>query len=269
MDILTHTLSGFAVGTVIASFSKKGVKEKLLIIGTGGLAGALPDLDAISLWSRFDSTIGNFFKLETTGREIYSGKYRYSHHAFMHSIAAALFITLLLGIISYVICNKFRKQNISKLYKYFIKNKLIHYSFILGFLIHLIEDMPTPASVWGGVNLFWPAKTYVGGAGKIWWWNNYDLFLIVLGVVIINSILHTFSFMNSKIKAKIITLVFILGFTLSLKQIHAREYNFAYTGHTNKYSEFEAKSKAIQKEILGKRLHSVMESFDNKLSIYF
>jgi hypothetical protein len=49
--------------------------------------------------------------------------------------------------------------------------------------------MPTPASTWGGVNFFWPFKTYIGGTGHIWWWNNYDIFLIVVAVIIINLIM--------------------------------------------------------------------------------
>ena len=54
------TLTGVAVGTVIATVSGTSWKHKSLIVFFGGLGGALPDFDAISLWSRFDATIGSF-----------------------------------------------------------------------------------------------------------------------------------------------------------------------------------------------------------------
>ena len=58
MDIITHTLSGVATGTVVMSFSPKGYKAKLGILSISGFGAALPDLDAISLWSRFDNLFG-------------------------------------------------------------------------------------------------------------------------------------------------------------------------------------------------------------------
>ena len=44
-------------------------------------------------------------------------------------------------------------------------------------------------TVWNGVNFFWPSKYYIGGTGDIWWWNNYDIFLIVLSVVLTNTVI--------------------------------------------------------------------------------
>ena len=269
MDILTHTLSGLATGTVIAGFSRERLKSKLYIIATGGIAGALPDLDAISLWSGFDATFGRLFNLEHTGREIYSGKFWYSHHAFMHSIAAAMIISALIGTVNYLLKEKFRKPIFRRLIKSIRNNRLLHISFISGYLVHLFEDMPTPASSWGGVNLFWPSRTYVGGVGDIWWWNNYDIFLIVLGVLVINLILLSIRFTRKNWKPGIISGVFMLGLLFSLYQIKSREFDFAYSGNTNRYHEFEAKSKDVQKEILGKQLFNLMETFDNKLIVYF
>jgi len=43
------------------SFSRRGSLEKTGITSLSGFGAALPDLDAISLWSRFDSTIGKFY----------------------------------------------------------------------------------------------------------------------------------------------------------------------------------------------------------------
>jgi len=50
MDIISHTLTGVAVGTVVATYSDQSWRSKTLIILTGGFGGALPDLDAVSLW---------------------------------------------------------------------------------------------------------------------------------------------------------------------------------------------------------------------------
>lgn len=269
MDLLTHTLSGVVAGTLVASFSRKGLKHKLLIIGAGGFAGALPDIDAISLWSGFDVTFGRFFNLSHTGREIYSEKFWYSHHGFMHSIFAALLISILSGFWGYGFSQRWRKMKLSGLLTRFKQRRLIHFAFILGFIIHLVEDMPTPSSAWGGVNLFWPSNTYIGGFGRIWWWNNYDIFLIVCSVLILNLALLCIPALRQKLKRLCMISVFSIGFTFALIQINTRPVDFAYKGSTSRYNEFEEKSKEIQKEILGTKLYNMMESFDNKLRIYF
>ena len=58
MDILTHTFSGFACGTVVASLHQGTLFDKVGIVLAGSIGGCLPDLDAISLWSGFDQYIG-------------------------------------------------------------------------------------------------------------------------------------------------------------------------------------------------------------------
>ncbi len=269
MDILTHTLSGVAVGTVAAGFSDYGQQNKLKIILLSGFGGALPDIDAISLWSGFDSTIGNFFNLSVSGKEIYSSKFWYSHHAFTHSLIAGLLFAVSIGIISYLIETIFKISKSKSLINSINKNKVMIIGFFLGFVIHLIEDMPTPASTWGGINFFWPSKSYIGGTGDIWWWNNYDIFLIVVLVIFLNIILIIIKrYINFNLK-KLTVGVFIIGFTIALIQIKTRDFDFAYVGHAKNYQQFENKSKQIQKDILGDRLYKIMESFDNKLKIYF
>ena len=117
MDILTHTLSGIAVGTVIASFTNKGFKQKLGLIALSGFGGALPDFDAISLWSKFDSTIGELFNLNYTGKEIYFSKLWYSHHGALHSIFGGILIAVIIAIITYLIKSKFKKFTFNDLLK--------------------------------------------------------------------------------------------------------------------------------------------------------
>ncbi len=99
MDILSHSLSGVAFGTVIASFTDKGFKRKAGVVLLSGFGGALPDIDAISLWSKFDTTIGHFFGLAHSGNEIYFSKFWYSHHGAMHSLLVAGIVTLIIGIL--------------------------------------------------------------------------------------------------------------------------------------------------------------------------
>lgn len=70
--------------------------------------------------------------------------------------------------------------------------------FFLAGTFHLLEDMPTPDNIWGGVRIFFPFEVYIGGWNYIWWWNNYDLFLIILLTAILAIILlyipHSFRF---------------------------------------------------------------------------
>lgn len=269
MDILTHTISGVAVGTVVSSFSNNGFKDKFRIVLACGIAGALPDIDAISLWSGFDSTIGEFFNLENSGKEIYSAKLWYSHHAFMHSVMAGLILAGIIGLFVYLFGSNFRDLKYSELINSLRRQSLLLIGFSLAFFIHLIEDMPTPASSWEGVNLFWPNKSYYGGTGDIWWWNNYDIFLIVIGVVIINwflALIKRVIFIDIR---KFTVGVFLIGFILGTIQIKTRDFDFSYSGSTNKYQEFEMKSKELQKEILGDDLFQLMEKMDDKLKIYF
>ncbi|KXX69783.1 metal-dependent hydrolase [Flammeovirga sp. SJP92] len=269
MDILTHTLSGVAVGTVASSFDNSGFTQKLKIILLSGIAGALPDLDAISLWSGFDSTLGTLFNLSTSGRDIYSAKFWYSHHAFLHSAVAGLLITGVLGVLFMLLGSSPKSGKKKSRLSILSKERFTLTAFFFGFLMHLIEDMPTPASTWGGVNLLWPSNTYIGGFGYIWWWNNYDIFLIVVSVIIANILLMAIGgFLDFNIK-RLTVMVFTLGFILAVYQIKTRGFDFAYKGRTVKYQEYETKSKEIQKEILGEKLYTLMESFDNKLRIYF
>jgi inner membrane protein len=269
MDIVTHTLSGVAIGTVVMSFTKGGFFEKTGIIILSGFGAALPDLDAISLWSRFDTTIGKLFRLDHSGKEIYFSKFWFSHHAFLHSILAGLFIAICIGICSYLIFSWRDKKTISGLVSSLTNQRLILLGLLSGFIIHLIEDMPTPSCVWGGVNLFWPSKNYIGGTGDIWWWNNYDIFIIVIMIILTNLVL---GLLRSWIKIdywKLTISVLIIGLTLTIIQIKSRDFDFNYTGHTPNYDVYENKSKELQKEILGDRIYNYMVSLDNKIPVNF
>lgn len=257
MDILIHTLSGTTVATAMAGYFGKSKRERIALVGLGAFAGALPDFDAISLWSKFDATIGKWLNLTHTGKEIYFGKFWYSHHAFLHSIAGVLCIIACFFLLNRLFISSFPIKKIV----------LPAATFFLSFCSHLLGDMPTPASVWGGVALCFPAEQYVGGWGKIWWWNNYDIFLILLCCTSINFIL-LITIRQDWRKRLTVGLVGI-AFLLISYQVNTRGVDFAYTGHTSKFQDYEKKSLTIQRNILGNSLFNVMVWFDQKLPVYF
>ena len=270
MDILTHIATGVAIGTTIIVCTKGNKLKKASIIFAGALGGALPDIDAISLWSKFDSTLGKFFELQHSGSEIYSAKYWYSHHGFMHSILASLLMAFILMLAVYFITWGFRHISLSLFFVSIKKNSAILSSFLGGYITHLLCDMPTPSGSWGGINLFFPLNTYSGGWGKIWWWNNYDIFLIINVVILINLIILTIRHI-AKFKLNLLSL-FVSAFAIVLivVQLNTRGFNFNYTISTsNNYQKCESKSKEIQNKILGDKLYDKMKRFDNSVPIYF
>ncbi len=149
----------------------------------------------------------------------YSLKFWYSHHTFLHSISAGVLIAICIGICSYFIIYRHNKKSFNGLISSLVRQKLIFIGFLARFIIHLFWDMPTPSSVWGGVNLFWPSKTYIGGNGDLWWWNNYDIFIIVIMIILINLLLGLAQYWMKIDTKKLTTTVFILGLTLIIIQI--------------------------------------------------
>jgi hypothetical protein len=265
MDILTHTLSGIAAGTVAASFSNGNLRKKLIISASGGIGGFFPDLDVISLWSGFDKTLGRIFNLSHSGKEIFFGNFWYSHHGILHSVAGTLISALIFAFMFYILKNRFRKLSTDGLLLFLKSNILVLTAFITGAVIHSIEDMPTPGGPWGGVMFFFPLTKFYGGTGDIWWWNNYDIFLIVSATVFVNLSLLLISERTVMWFRKLIPVIFLAGAGLIIFQISSRSYNFNVKGTKN----HEVVSKEIQKRILGDRLFNVMVNIDNKIRISF
>ena len=266
MDILSHTFSGLAIGVTAIHFVKKSFKVKTLIVFTCGLAAFFPDLDVISFWSGFDSTLGQWFDLNQSGVDIYHQKRWYSHHAFFHSFLMAFFFTIIA-----ILVGVWKRKG--KQWKLEIKvNRVIYIAIFSSYLIHLIEDMPTPNFVWGGVAFLFPSDNYWGGKGYIWWWNNYDLFLTIFSVFCLNLILAFLKNLINFKSHKLATFILILGVSFYLKQMYYRPYNFNYQGmaeHHKVWKENEQQSKEIQKEILGKRLYNFMKKIDESIPIWF
>ena len=231
MDILTHIVSGVVVSSVVAAFAKPKKLPTRRFITAGILGGVFPDIDTFSLWSRFDATVGKWLELAHSGNEIYYGKFWYSHHAFFHSITAIVIVGFIWGCVDFLYY-RIRWQQTDSWDHFFKTNILMYLSFVLGGLAHVVCDMLTPASVWGGVQLFWPYNGYIGGLGKIWWWNNYDIFLIISAGALLNLVLisvaeHLF------FRARVITVVITLFvFAAVWRQASTRNTDYAYSGHT-------------------------------------
>ena len=266
MDILTHTLTGAAAGTVAASFLRGGAGRQTSIVLLSALGGALPDVDALSLWSGFDATIGRWLNLQHSGHSIYFSTFWYSHHGFMHSLAAAL----LLIVAGWAVASVFSSmRGASPALAGKLKHKILPASgFAGGYILAILEDMPTPSGVWGGVRFWWPSGTYIGGTGDIWWWNNYDLFLIVAAVVILN-ILLLLILRTSPLKRLMPALVMLVGLGLFLYQIHGRDMDFNYHEYRPNPAQLEQQSLQLQQELLGPRLYGIMHRFDEKLPVAF
>lgn len=265
MDIFTHTLSGVATGTVAATFSHDSRIKRLLLVFICTVGGFFPDIDAISLWSQFDITFGKLFALTQTGKEIYGGTLWYSHHAFFHSLFGACTFTMLLALCLYIYKQLFHWKRPQWRQSHSILLPVT--GFFFAYLIHLVEDMVTPASVWGGVALMWPSSTYYGGTGSIWWWNNYDITLIICAVIIINTLLLLF--MRSYVAQGFSVIVAIIAVALITIQVTSRTFDFSYSGNATKYQHYENESKKIQQVILGEKLYSIMRTIDRIIPFYF
>jgi len=268
VDILTHAISGTAIAACAAAFVRTTPMRKAKILAAGTLGGFWPDIDAVSMWSRFDQVFGQWFGLEHSGRIIYGSKFWYSHHAFFHSLLASILFGLLLILVIYAIRRMSAKKTVS--FKTFVKSHAIYFVvFVLVYWAHLAGDLSTPSSVWGGIALWWPSSDYTGGHGKIWWWNNYDIFLLILFSIIINlTVPAVFKYIRNR-KKVFASLVLCTTLVLIMIQINTRQYDYAYSGNTSRYTEMEKNSKKEQRRILGNRLYRYMEWFDRKLPFYF
>lgn len=265
MDILTHAISGTAMAACTSTFVKTTPLRRAKILLVGTLGGILPDLDAISLWSQFDRTFGKLFQLSYKGKEIYSMKLWYSHHAFLHSFVSSVFLGTLLMTIIYLI-RSHKKTGVEPKQTFKHTHIIYFITFILGYWAHLAGDLPTPSSAWGGIALWWPSDNYVGGLGKIWWWNNYDVFLLILTCVFIILIVPLLSKYLKKHQRLFSVTILCITFCLIMIQINTRKYDYSTPGQ---YAQKEQASQKEQERILGKRIYRAMVWFDSKLKFYF
>ncbi len=253
MDILIHTLSGAAVASAAACVVFEKTKDRFKLLALGAFAGALPDVDALSMWSGFDATFGKWFSLQETGGDIYSGSHWYSHHVFMHSLLASVFFPVVfIGAKAAI-----KKQKPTRLQ--WMKGLV----FTISFNGHLAGDLPTPGGSWDGIAYFFPSSHYLGGLGLTHWWNNYDIFLILLLCVIINTVV----ILLVRKKQWICSIVLTVSITLCVVQLHRRHFDFNSKQYT--YEQRSQKSLELQKEFLGETVFNAMRKFDESLPVHF
>ncbi len=261
VDLLTHIFSGAAASTIIAAGAARPAR-RLGVVAAGAFGGAVPDADAVSLWSGFDATLGHLFSLGHTGREIYGGHLWYSHHGFFHSAAGAALMAVAFGLVSYLaVCNR------HTLVEWFRMNLLVAAAFVVGYLAHLAGDLPTPAASWGGIRLMWPSHAYVGGTGAVWWWNNYDVFLLAASCAILCTLLLFIP--NPIARRRMVGIVTTIALIAVVIQVGTRRCNYAYRGSAPDYAAMEQLSKEEQRRILGPELYRRMERLDGMIPINF
>lgn len=264
MDLVINLLIGVLSGTAVAAYnmSRPAQLWKLIIIG---IIGAwFPSIDEITLWSSFDAVVGTALGLTSSGTEIYFGKFWYSHQAFFHSIFSVILFSVLLALAA------------GWFYRYILKGASTYaratrycsiYAIVFGlaYLLHLGGDLVAPGGPWGGIRLFFPFEVYIGGWGFTWWWNNYDLALILLVCSILNI---AFIYIIPPLRKGMRQLpggILILAVLLIGVQLGKRDFDFNRPG----YSVREHASKEIQRHMLGESLFSAMEEVDETLPIYF
>lgn len=264
MDILINVFIGLGIGTALAAWNRSRPAQQVKLMLMGAFGALLPSLDEITLLPYFDSTIGKWFGLQESGVEIFMGKHWYSHQSFMHSIFAdvlfSILILLSMGIIYRYVIHGARTLKCSLGY-----TSIYAFTFSISYLIHLLGDLTAPAGPWGGVRLFFPMETYIGGWGMTWWWNNYDLTLVLLVVVVANLILIAWIPPLKKGMRYLPAFICGVAFLLISWQLSSRGYNFNREG----YDCRERASHHIQEDILGKRIHRVMVKIDNNLPFYY
>jgi len=264
LDLLINAFLGLGIGTALAGWnrSRPAQQAKLMIVGLIG--GIFPSLDSVTLLPCFDATLGSWLGLEESGVEIFLGSHWYSHQAFMHSLLAAGLFSLLL-VLSMAFIYRFPMRSAPSLASALGYVGIYGASFGMSYLAHLLIDLTAPAGPWGGIRLFFPMEVYVGGWGMTWWWNNYDLSLVLIFVVVLNLCLISWIPPLKKGMRYLPASVCAFAFMLISWQLNTRGYDFNKQGYVSR----EKASHHIQKEILGEDIHAVMAKIDKKLPFYY
>ncbi|MFH1469440.1 MAG: metal-dependent hydrolase [Pseudomonadota bacterium] len=265
MDILTHVVAGALGGAAVGLGLRGGRARVLSALVFGAVGGALPDLDAITRYPGFDGGLGHLLHL-APGREIYAGALWYSHHHFTHSLVAAGGATALsaglLGLDRVGRGPGMEGERDAAIWA-------LPLCLLAGFLLHLVGDLPTPASVWGGIQLFWPSARMVGGWGWTWWFHNYDVFLVQcagLGGVLLASLVPR----HRPILARLLPMsVLALALAASTALLASREHDYAYRGHAPDYQALEDASLEQQRRSLPASWYAAMRALSEYLPVPF
>jgi inner membrane protein len=265
VDLITHVAAGALCGGCVALMIQ-GVRAKVAAgMSWGALGGFLPDIDAATRVPGFDESIGQALGLQP-GAVIYVGDSWYSHHHFTHSLAAAGAAALLLALALAVERAIFGagaegRRNVRIL--------LAPACVLGGFLLHLAGDLPTPASVWGGIQLFWPSETMVGGWGWAWWFNNYDVFLVQLAGWLLLGLASLVPRGRPVLARVLPAWVLVLVVTASAVLLRLREHDYGYSGHAADYNALEQASMTEQRRLLPAPIYEAMARLDASIPLPF
>jgi hypothetical protein len=138
-------------------------------------------------------------------------------------------------------------------------------AFALAYLLHLAGDLISPSGIWGGMALFFPAKQYVGGWGLVWWWNNYDLLVILLLCIVFNLAMTFGLPMRSEASQRPPVFMFCLALLWISLQVSRRETDF----NGQNFVTNETLSHEFQESVLGAPVYHQMRKVDEALPFGF
>jgi inner membrane protein len=265
VDLITHMAAGALAGGCVALMIRGAAATLSGAVAWGAIGGALPDVDAVTRVPGFDQTIGLALGLQPGG-VIYGGSEWYSHHHFTHSLVAAVGAALLLaglaGLERLVFGGTSDGRRIRRIW-------LAPVCMAAGYLLHLVGDLVTPASVWGGIQLLWPAEGMVGGWGWAWWFNNYDIFLMqlvgLLAMALLSLLPRSMPVLARALPGAVLVGVLAVCFGL----LRARVHDYAYTGDAPDYWALEERSLEEQRRLLPSDLYQLMHSLDDAILLPF
>lgn len=264
MDAVTNVLLGIFAGLIVAGWNRSRPAQRLKLILIGVIGATLPSVDEITLWAGFDEYIAPIFQLDTPGHILYFSKVWYGHQGFFHSLLAAALCSLLIGLVLST-WYYYIERGTSTWQAAFRYMGIYMATTALGFCLHLCGDLVAPGGPWEGIRLFYPLDQYVGGWGLTWWWNNYDLDLIILLSISICAIfLHTAHPLKKGFRMMPTLVLGCCMLTISW-QLSQRSFDF----NVDSYVAREAASKHIQRQVLGESVTQWMEWIDRRLPVYF
>jgi hypothetical protein len=225
------------------------------------VAGALfADIDSLSVWP-WERWLGFPLFDPDAAAQVYASHRWYAHQAFSHSLLGMFLITLSFWVASSGLHSRLfhRAPRFGSSFAY-----LAPYwaGWGIGYVLHLAEDLFTPAGPWGGIALAFPSDQYIGGWGWVWWWNNYDIQLILLAAFAVHALMIFWSPVGKKGVRLFPVFVMLLASTWIGLQIHRRHYDFNRLNFTAN----EQFSHRFAQDALGENLYQAFYALDRKVS---
>ncbi|TAE50365.1 MAG: metal-dependent hydrolase [Bacteroidetes bacterium] len=264
VDAIINLTAGVAVATTVAAQHACRPAQRIKILVSGAIGGLFPDIDSFSVWPVLFGEWGFWQHAAPAGADIYFGKSWYSHLAFMHSLLGLFLSTGAMALLfSMLHTHVFRRSpNMISALMYLGPYTI---AFALAYLLHLAGDLISPSGIWGGMALFFPAKQYVGGWGLVWWWNNYDLLVILLLCIVFNLAMTFGLPMRSEASQRPPVFMFCLALLWISLQISRRETDF----NGQNFVTNETLSHEFQESVLGAPVYHQMRKVDEALPFGF